>query len=87
MNIGSDKMMNMEEMPPPQEQAPQYGSAGTILEAAFVDSAYDWPPPEGIGKNAIELQASVIVLVNVKSNYSGIDLSGVGCSQVCRDIV
>jgi hypothetical protein len=47
-------------MPPPSEQAkPQYGSAGTILEAAFVDPAYDWPPPEGIGKNAIELQASV----------------------------
>lgn len=49
-----------EEMPPPQEAAKQqYGSAGTILEAAFVDPAYDWPPPDGIGKNAIELQASV----------------------------
>jgi len=32
---------------------------GTILEAAFVDPAYSWPPQEGEGKNAIELQASV----------------------------
>jgi hypothetical protein len=50
-----------EEMPPPPQEAAkqQYGSAGTILEAAFVDPAYDWPPPDGIGKNAIELQASV----------------------------
>ncbi|KAG7338101.1 hypothetical protein IV203_016970 [Nitzschia inconspicua] len=49
-----------DEMPPPQEAAKQqYGAAGTILEAAFVDPAYDWPPPDGFGKNAIELQASV----------------------------
>jgi len=31
---------------------------GTILEAAFVDPAYQWPPPDGQGKNAIELKAS-----------------------------
>jgi len=51
-----------EQAPPaaaPASQPPLYGSAGTILEAAFVDPAYDWPPPDGVGKNAIELQASV----------------------------
>lgn len=32
---------------------------GTLLEAAFVDPAYTWPPPEGVGKNAIELQAAL----------------------------
>jgi len=37
-------------------------SYGTILEAAFVDPAYQWPPPEGEGKNAIELQASITLL-------------------------
>jgi hypothetical protein len=31
---------------------------GTFLEAAFVDPAYIWPPVDGEGKNAIELQAS-----------------------------
>jgi hypothetical protein len=29
---------------------------GTILEAAFVDPAYSWPPADGEGKNAVELQ-------------------------------
>lgn len=33
-------------------------SQGTILEAAFVDPAYSWPPEEGKGPNAVELQAS-----------------------------
>jgi len=33
-------------------------NSGTILEAAFVDPAYAWPPADGQGKNAIELQAS-----------------------------
>jgi hypothetical protein len=37
-------------------------SSGTILEAAFVDPAYTWPPSDGEGKNAIELQASLILL-------------------------
>jgi hypothetical protein len=32
---------------------------GTILEAAFVDPSYAWPPRDGEGKNAIELQASI----------------------------
>ena len=35
---------------------------GTILEAAFVDPAYSWPPKDGEGRNAIELQASVLLL-------------------------
>lgn len=36
--------------------------AGTILEAAFVDPAYTWPPQDGQGRNAIELQASIDLL-------------------------
>ncbi|KAL7563909.1 hypothetical protein ACA910_008041 [Epithemia clementina (nom. ined.)] len=36
--------------------------SGTVLEAAFVDPAYSWPPQEGQGKNAIELQASIDLL-------------------------
>ena len=43
---------------PPPESAP----CGTILEAAFVDPAYSWPPADGQGKNAIELQASLKLL-------------------------
>lgn len=35
---------------------------GTILEAAFVDPAYTWPPEDGEGKNAIELQATLELL-------------------------
>ena len=31
---------------------------GTTLEAAFVDPAYDWPPKEGEGRHALELEAS-----------------------------
>jgi hypothetical protein len=37
-------------------------SFGTILEAAFVDPAYQWPPPDGEGKNAIEMQASITLM-------------------------
>jgi hypothetical protein len=37
-------------------------TGGTILEAAFVDPAYSWPPADGQGKNAIELQASLKLL-------------------------
>ena len=37
-------------------------ASGTILEAAFVDPAYSWPPVDGQGKNAIELQASIDLL-------------------------
>jgi hypothetical protein len=35
---------------------------GTILESAFVDPSYAWPPRDGEGKNAIELQASINLL-------------------------
>ena len=41
--------------------------AGTVLEAAFVDPAYQWPSPEGVGKNAIELQAGVNMLMDEDS--------------------
>ncbi|KAL7484409.1 hypothetical protein ACHAW6_010050 [Cyclotella cf. meneghiniana] len=46
-------------------------STGTILEAAFVDPAYSWPPAEGQGKNAIELQASTAL---IKSASPGEDV-------------
>lgn len=36
--------------------------SGTILEAAFVDPAYSWPPQEGEGQNAIEIRAAVTLL-------------------------
>lgn len=35
---------------------------GTTLVAAFVDPAYSWPPADGEGKNAIELQATTDLL-------------------------
>ena len=41
------------------------GISGTIFEAAFVDPAYTWPPAEGQGKNAIELQASTALIKSV----------------------
>lgn len=50
---------------------------GAILEAAFVDPAYAWPPVEGMGKNAIELQASIDLL-------EGDDLS-VGTTESMRE--
>lgn len=37
---------------------------GTVLEAAFVDPAYSWPPKDGEGRNAIELQATADLLGN-----------------------
>ena len=46
----------------PPIEGNHYSSQGTILEAAFVDPAYSWPPSEGQGKNAIELQASAALL-------------------------
>mmetsp|Transcript_17398 Transcript_17398/g.43410 ORF Transcript_17398/g.43410 Transcript_17398/m.43410 type:complete len:199 (+) Transcript_17398:238-834(+) len=49
---------------PYQKEMRQFGSAGTILEAAFVDPAYQWPSPDGAGKNAIELQASVNIMLD-----------------------
>ena len=44
-------------------------SGGAILEAAFVDPAYAWPPVEGQGKNAIELQASTALMRNADPKY------------------
>jgi hypothetical protein len=52
------ELPDQEEAVPPRHPA----SFGTILEAAFVDPAYQWPPPEGEGKNAIELQASISLI-------------------------
>jgi hypothetical protein len=40
-------------------------STGTVLEAAFVDPAYQWPPPDGQGKNAIELKASQALMADL----------------------
>jgi hypothetical protein len=48
----------------PEQSQRQFGTAGTILEAAFVDPAYQWPSPEGVGNNAIELQASVNIMLD-----------------------
>lgn len=39
--------------------------SGTLLEAAFVDPAYQWPPPDGQGKNAIELKASQSLMADL----------------------
>lgn len=47
-----------------QQQQQQFGTSGTVLEAAFVDPSYQWPPPDGVGKNAIELQASVSLVLD-----------------------
>jgi len=44
------------------------GISGTIFEAAFVDPAYTWPPAEGQGKNAIELQASTALMKSAAPN-------------------
>lgn len=46
---------------------------GTMLVAAFVDPAYSWPPAEGQGKHAIELQASTVLLKNVDPTFSNGD--------------
>lgn len=40
-------------------------NSGTILEAAFVDPAYSYPPAEGQGRHAIELQATSHLLNKV----------------------
>lgn len=50
--------------PQQQQQTQQIGKYGTVLEAAFVDPAYQWPSPEGVGKNAIELQASINIMTD-----------------------
>ncbi len=52
----------MQESSPPTDT--KFGSYGTVLEAAFVDPAYNWPPAEGEGRNAIELEASMTLLAD-----------------------
>ena len=57
-------------------EAPVAGSGratGTILEGAFVDPAYPWPPAEGQGKHAIELQASTALLRSAEERDAGED--------------
>lgn len=49
----------------PKPVAAKAAANGTLLEAAFVDPAYTWPPPEGQGRNAIELQASLNLTHNL----------------------
>lgn len=53
-----DEVLDEEE----EEDELEASKFGTLLEAAFVDPAYTWPPVEGVGKNAIELQASIDLL-------------------------
>lgn len=50
----------------PAPESAKFGANGTVLEAAFVDPAYTWPPPEGEGRNAIELQASLSLMAQVE---------------------
>lgn len=51
-----------------EEKAPQSSGKfqGTILEAAFVDPAYNWPPKEGEGANAVETSASTVLLAKAE---------------------
>lgn len=53
--------------PSPAPSSGGGGALGTALEAAFVDPAYQWPPPDGAGRNAIELQASVNLMEDSES--------------------
>ena len=53
---------------PPESAPAALATGGTILEAAFVDPAYAWPPEDGQGKNAIELQASIKLLESNDDN-------------------
>lgn len=67
VEIGPDSPGMMSPNAPKISESPaptmgQFGSYGTVLEAAFVDPAYSWPPAEGEGRNAIELQASITLL-------------------------
>lgn len=57
-------MIECEEKSGTSARTEQYRSPGTVLEAAFVDPSYQWPPPDGVGKNAIELQASVNLILD-----------------------
>jgi hypothetical protein len=74
-NLGNtDESDTSKEAPLPAVHVPKMSNtgAGMILEAAFVDPAYSWPPVEGQGKNAIELQASV-QLLDMNGNGDGND--------------
>jgi len=53
-----DTMLNDSLLSDPEDEEDSQAGAGTILEAAFVDPAYSWPPAEGMGKNAVELEAT-----------------------------
>jgi hypothetical protein len=64
---------------PEEESAPPSTStktkwAGTILEAAFVDPAYNWPPKEGEGVNAVELEASPYLLAKTEDETNADEL-------------
>lgn len=52
----------------PQSTAPKSKWTGTILEAAFVDPAYNWPPNEGEGVHAVELEASPYLLAKAEDD-------------------
>lgn len=45
--------------PAPEPWVPSGKYNGIILEGAFVDPAYAWPPKEGEGPLAVELEASI----------------------------
>jgi hypothetical protein len=64
-----DAMLDDPALSDPEDEEDSQAGAGTILEAAFVDPAYSWPPPEGMGKNAIELEATQ-KLLEVDDNAS-----------------
>jgi hypothetical protein len=53
-----------------QRRRQQGHGKGTLLEAAFVDPAYSWPPADGQGKNAIELQASLKLMEDEESVFT-----------------
>lgn len=61
IEVGFDNATpQVDDLSPMPEDAPEAALVnGTTLEAAFVDPAYPWPPVDGQGKNAIELQAAM----------------------------
>jgi hypothetical protein len=64
----TDASVPVETTTPPESAPTALATGGTILEAAFVDPAYSWPPEDGQGKNAIELQASIKLLQSNDDN-------------------
>ncbi len=61
------------ETAPPQAKATGKWT-GTILEAAFVDSAYSWPPNEGEGRNAVEMEADALLMAKADNDIKAEDL-------------